>query len=132
MPLFEYRDGGAAGDAVVATSCARSATTSSPAASHSSSATGRCRGARRGPSGWRLARRHRARRAGSCSARCRTPAQYAETWARDGGHHPGTADFDAMYAAWLDDFAARDVEAIGFGIVTLHRPREEREVCSST
>ena len=44
------------------------------------------------------------------------PAEYAETWARDGGHHPGTADFNAMYAAWLDDFEARDVEAIGFGV----------------
>ncbi len=55
------------------------------------------------------------------------PAEYAETWARDGGHHPGTADFNAMYAAWLDDFAAREVEAIGFGVVTLQRPRTDRE-----
>jgi len=55
------------------------------------------------------------------------PAEYAETWARDGGHHPGTVDFNAMYAAWLDDFAARDVESIGFGVVTLHRPRTDRE-----
>jgi len=54
------------------------------------------------------------------------PAAYAETWARDGGHHPGTVDFNAMYVAWLDDFAARDVEAIGFGIVTLQRPRTDR------
>ncbi|MGL5867139.1 MAG: DUF7059 domain-containing protein [Dermatophilaceae bacterium] len=56
------------------------------------------------------------------------PAQYAETWARDGGHHPGTADFGTMYAAWLDDFASRDVEAIGFGVVTLQRPRTDRPV----
>jgi methylase of polypeptide subunit release factors len=55
------------------------------------------------------------------------PAQYAETWARDGGHHPRTVDFNAMYAAWLDDFAARDVEAIGFGVLTLQRPRTARE-----
>ncbi|MGL4744801.1 MAG: DUF7059 domain-containing protein [Dermatophilaceae bacterium] len=54
------------------------------------------------------------------------PAEYAETWARDGGHQPGTADVDAMYAAWLDDFAARDVESIGFGVITLHRPRTSR------
>ena len=54
------------------------------------------------------------------------PAEYAETWVRDGGHHPGTADFNAMYAAWLDDFAARDVESIGFGVVTLQRPRTDR------
>ncbi len=55
------------------------------------------------------------------------PAEYAETWARDGGHHPGTADFNTMYAAWLEDFASRDVEEIGFGVVTLQRPRTERE-----
>ena len=54
------------------------------------------------------------------------PAEYAETWARDGGHHAGTVDFNAMYAAWLDDFAARDVESIGFGVVTLQRPRTDR------
>ena len=54
------------------------------------------------------------------------PAEYAETWARDGGHHPGTADFNAMYTAWLDDFAARDVVAIGFGVVTLQRPAVDR------
>ena len=55
------------------------------------------------------------------------PAAYAETWARDGGHHPGTADFNAMYSAWLDDFAARDVESIGFGVVTLQRRRTDRD-----
>ena len=55
------------------------------------------------------------------------PAQYAETWARDGGHHPGTADFNTMYAAWLDDFEARDVASIGFGVITLQRPRTDRD-----
>lgn len=50
------------------------------------------------------------------------PAQYAEIWARDGGQRPGHPAYDQMYAAWLDDFAARDVERIGFGIVTVQRP----------
>jgi methylase of polypeptide subunit release factors len=50
------------------------------------------------------------------------PAEYAETWARDGGHAPGTAEHDAMYAAWLADFAHRGVEAVGFGVITLRRP----------
>jgi hypothetical protein len=49
-------------------------------------------------------------------------AEYAELWARDGGHRPGTAEHAALVEAWLDDFAARQVEAIGFGIVTLQRP----------
>ena len=51
-------------------------------------------------------------------------ALYAETWIRDGGILPRTDEFDALYAAWLDDFAARDVTSVGFGYVTLRRPAE--------
>lgn len=51
-----------------------------------------------------------------------TPAEYAETWIRDGGIHRATPDFEAHVGHWLDDFAARGVEAIGFGYVTLRRP----------
>jgi SAM-dependent methyltransferase len=52
------------------------------------------------------------------------PAEYAETWLRDGGL---TADRDPRawreaYEAWLDDFEARGVEAVGFGYVVLRRP----------
>ncbi len=52
------------------------------------------------------------------------PAQYAETWIRDGGT---TMDRDpeayaATYNAWLDDFASRDVQAIGFGMILLRKP----------
>jgi cyclopropane fatty-acyl-phospholipid synthase-like methyltransferase len=52
------------------------------------------------------------------------PAQYAETWIRDGGTSPerDRADWERLYRAWLDDFESRDVEAIGFGFVTLRRP----------
>ncbi|NLF04939.1 MAG: methyltransferase, partial [Actinomycetales bacterium] len=52
------------------------------------------------------------------------PAEYAETWLRDGGTTP-ERDPEAWahrYGAWLDDFAARDVTAIGFGFLTLRRP----------
>jgi hypothetical protein len=54
------------------------------------------------------------------------PAEYAETWARDGGHRPGTPEFAQLYAAWLDDFAARGVTRIGFGVVILQRPTRTR------
>lgn len=52
------------------------------------------------------------------------PAEYAETWIRDGGTTPDREPdaWAAAYGAWLDDFASRDVEAVGFGIVTLRRP----------
>src|SRR3954469_11942752 len=49
------------------------------------------------------------------------PAQYAELWIRDGGD-PEPARRRQLYEAWLDDFASRKVEAIGFGLVTLRRP----------
>lgn len=51
---------------------------------------------------------------------------YALTWARDAGHRLGSTEFDRWYAAWLDDFAARGVERVGFGVLTLQRPSEER------
>jgi SAM-dependent methyltransferase len=52
------------------------------------------------------------------------PAQYAETWIRDGGT---TQDRDpeayaATYSAWLDDFASRNVQGIGFGMIWLRKP----------
>ena len=56
--------------------------------------------------------------------------QYAETWIRDGGTRPG-AEFDRLYAAWLDDFAARGVTRIGFGYVTLRRRPDGRPSCLS-
>ncbi|MEO8827309.1 methyltransferase [Lapillicoccus sp.] len=54
------------------------------------------------------------------------PAEYAELWARDGGSRSGVAGFEHLYAAWLADFAARDVERIGFGVVALQRPSMSR------
>lgn len=52
------------------------------------------------------------------------PAQYVETWLRDGGT---TRDRDAggwaaAYAAWLEDFERRGVVAVGLGMVVLRRP----------
>ncbi len=50
------------------------------------------------------------------------PAEYAETWARDGGLRPGDPAHTALLEAWLDDFTARGVTEIGFGVITLRRP----------
>ena len=51
-----------------------------------------------------------------------SPALYAETWIRDGGTRPGTAAFDRLYRAWLDDFEARGVTQVGFGYLLLRSP----------
>ncbi|GGI48721.1 methyltransferase [Agromyces flavus] len=53
------------------------------------------------------------------------PSEYAETWIRDGGTRPGTPEFEALHAAWLDDFAERGVESVGFGYVLLRRPVDD-------
>ena len=127
VPLFEYRDGGRSGDAVVADLVRRVGDHLEPGGiaqflgnwevPRGSTWTERLTGWLEGTGldAWVVQRE------------VQDPAEYAETWARDGGHHPGTADFNAMYDAWLDDFADRDVESIGFGVVTLQRPRSDRE-----
>ncbi len=50
------------------------------------------------------------------------PTSYAETWIRDGGTKPGSAEYDALMRAWLDDFADRRVTGVGFGYVVVRRP----------
>ncbi|MEU5041468.1 DUF7059 domain-containing protein [Streptomyces griseorubiginosus] len=48
--------------------------------------------------------------------------QYAELWLRDAGDHRGDpAAYQALYDAWLDEFEARKVRAVGFGWITLRR-----------
>ncbi|PRY59505.1 methyltransferase family protein [Knoellia remsis] len=127
IPLFEYRDGGRAGDAVVADLVRGLGEHLEPGG------VAQLLGNWEIPAGTTWTERVSSWLDGTgldawvVQREVQDPAEYAETWARDGGHHPGTADFDAMYAAWLDDFASRDVESIGFGIITLHRPAVERE-----
>lgn len=50
------------------------------------------------------------------------PAQYAETWIRDGGVTDRDPRWDALMGAWLADFAGRAVARIGFGYLLLRRP----------
>ncbi|MGW6735196.1 DUF7059 domain-containing protein [Streptomyces sp. NPDC055013] len=48
--------------------------------------------------------------------------QYAELWLRDAGDHRGdAAEYQARYDAWLDEFEARKVKAVGFGWITLRK-----------
>src|SRR5690606_38627609 len=123
VPLFEYRDAGGAGDAVVEDLVVGLGAHLEPG------------GVAQLIGNWEIPRgttwRDRVGAwvqrggvdAGVVQREVQDPAQYAETWTSDGGHHAGTGQFEAMYAAWLDDFASRDVEAVGFGIITLHKPQ---------
>ncbi len=49
------------------------------------------------------------------------PALYVGTWLRDAGIDPRSPQGREKAAAWLDWFAANDVEGVGFGYVTLRR-----------
>ena len=60
------------------------------------------------------------------------PLAYAELWIRDGGTVPGDPEFARLAQAWLDDFAERDVTAIGFGYILLRRPARVRRRSRAT
>ncbi|MGO1354119.1 MAG: DUF7059 domain-containing protein [Brachybacterium tyrofermentans] len=60
------------------------------------------------------------------------PAQYAETWVRDGGVTDRDPRWSDLQGAWLDDFAGRDVEGIGFGYLLLRRPAGPDAAVSDT
>ncbi|MET3921954.1 methyltransferase [Arthrobacter sp. UYEF20] len=52
------------------------------------------------------------------------PEQYAETWLQDASEARDRRLYQDSYAAYLDDFASRSVQAIGFGMIWLRRPAE--------
>ncbi|MGN6610427.1 MAG: DUF7059 domain-containing protein [Angustibacter sp.] len=120
VPLYEYRDGGLAGDAVVerlVSAVGRLLREGGVAQllgnwEHQAGTDWRERVAAWLPDdvqAWVVQRE------------LQDPAEYAETWARDGGHRPGTPAYDALVEAWLDDFAARGVERVGFGVITVRK-----------
>ena len=49
------------------------------------------------------------------------PAEYAEMWLRDAAENRDRAEYLSSYAAYLADFASREVTAVGFGSVFLRR-----------
>ena len=49
------------------------------------------------------------------------PAEYAEMWLRDAAENRDRTEYLASYAAYLADFASRDVAAVGFGSLFLRR-----------
>jgi methylase of polypeptide subunit release factors len=53
-----------------------------------------------------------------------SPEQYAETWLQDASEARDRRLYQDSYAAYLDDFASRRVEAIGFGMIWLRRPAD--------
>ena len=131
VPVYEYRDGGRAGDAIVRALVRQVGTVLEPGG------VAQFLGNWEVPAGrtWRdvwaewldeQAREGVALDAWVVQRESQDPAEYAELWSRDGGSLPGSPEHSRMYAAWLADFASRDVESVGFGVVTLQRPESDR------
>lgn len=126
VPLYEYRDGGRSGDVLVRSLVRQIADVLEPG------------GVAQFLGNWEVPRGRTWRDvwgdwledvpldAWVVQREWQTPAEYAELWARDGGTLPGSSAHNQMYAAWLRDFASRDVGSIGFGVVTLQRPASSR------
>jgi Methyltransferase small domain len=57
------------------------------------------------------------------------PAEYAALWLRDSGDNHGDSYF-SLYDQWLAWFEAHDVEAVGFGLISLRRNGSDRPVVS--
>ncbi|MGO4583582.1 methyltransferase [Arthrobacter sp. 2RAF6] len=55
-----------------------------------------------------------------------SPELYAETWLQDASEGRDRELYRDAYAAYLEDFASRNVEAIGFGMIWLRRPQDAR------
>jgi methylase of polypeptide subunit release factors len=120
IPAYEYRDGGLVGDAIVAAVIAGAGTHLRAGGVAQLLGNWEYRagedGLERvggwidaaGLDGWVIERE------------VQDAALYAQTWIRDGGERAG-AESDRLEAAWLDDFEARGVTAVGFGYVIVRR-----------
>lgn len=126
VPLFAYRDGGRAGDGVVEDLVRGVAAVLEPGGIAHFIGNWEIHAHADWRDRWREWLQGTGLDAWVVQRGVQDPAQYAETWARDGGHLPGSWVHDELYAAWLDDFAERGVAGIGLGVVTLQRPLRSR------
>jgi methylase of polypeptide subunit release factors len=132
VPNYEYRDGGMVGDALVAAVVHGAAAHLNPGGiaqllgnwEYTTDAAGRPVDAFDRLRGWLDTTPDEPLDAWIIEREIQLPTEYAETWIRDGGTRPDTPDFDRLYDAWLDDFAARGVREVGFGYILLRRPSE--------
>ncbi|WP_306217435.1 methyltransferase [Terrabacter sp. Ter38] len=131
VPLYEYRDGGRAGDTLVRSLVRQVGSVLEPGGVAQFLGNWEVTAGRTWRDVWgdwldEQARDGVALDAWVIQRESQDPAEYAELWARDGGAQPGSEAHSMMYAAWLRDFASRGVEQVGFGVVTLQRPATDR------
>jgi methylase of polypeptide subunit release factors len=129
VPAYEYRDGGAVGDAIVADLVSHVGEHLVPGGIAQLLGNWEYRAAEDGLQralGWADGATGGPLDAWIVERDTLDPARYAETWIRDGGTRPGNPDYEPLVGAWLDDFAERGVTAVGFGYLLLRRPVADR------
>lgn len=126
VPAYEYRDGGMEGDAIVASFVSGVGEHLAPGGTAQLLGNWEYREGEDGLDRVRswVAASEVPLDAWVVEREVQDAARYAETWIRDGGTLPGTAEFDALLEAWVDDFDRRGVTAVGFGYLLLRRPAE--------
>lgn len=124
VPEYEYRDGGMAGDDLVAAFVTQVGEVLAPGGVAQVLGNWEYRGAEDGLDRVRqwVADSPVALDAWVIEREMLDPLAYAELWVRDGGTVPGSPEYAGLIDAWLTDFAARGVTGIGFGYLVLHRP----------
>ncbi len=126
VPVYEYRDGGAVGDALVARAITGAADVLAPGGIAQLLGNWEYRAEQDGLDrvrGW-VAEASVPLDAWIIERERLDPLAYAELWVRDGGTAPGSPAYAALVDAWLDDFEQRGVTEVGFGYVLLRRPAD--------
>lgn len=130
-PVYEYRDGGRAGDDLAADVVRQGAQHLAPEGVLVCLANWESPWGGNGLErvrGWVAAAKQAGLAAWVIERDRLDPLGYAQMWARDGGERPGSAGYDRKLAAWLDDFEARRVVSIGLGSIRISRTSSpERE-----
>ncbi|GAB77013.1 Methyltransferase small domain-containing protein [Austwickia chelonae] len=122
VPVFDYRDGGAAGDAIVARMVRGAAEHLAPGGVAHLLGNWETRPGQDWREVWQGWLAGTGLDAFVVQRDVQDPVEYAELWARDAGLRPGSPEHDAWLGAWLEDFGQRGVGRIGFGVITLRRP----------
>ncbi|MDO5721342.1 MAG: methyltransferase [Actinomycetaceae bacterium] len=120
--VFEYRDGGRAGDELTAEVVGQVCEHLAPGGHAVLLGNWEVRSAGQwmaGPQRWLEGREVAA---WVVQRRLLSPAQYVRLWLEDGSAGQGTAGSESVELAWLEDFASRGVVGIGMGLVVLAAP----------